>query len=362
MEKQAPSLGKTQLFWFFVHAQIGVGLFSLPNHIYEYAQSDGWLSLLLAAVIVQGVIYLLYVLHKRFPHDTLFTLCEKLCGKWIGKVFIVLLILYFVMLAGLVLKGFTQLIAIWILNKTPESIFMILFLAACLPMLFAPLKQIGRMLVLTAPIVLTIPIIAGYAFIYGDYLNLLPIGIADMSGITKGIFASMFAINGFIVVSVVLPHVGGTAKEKFNVLSAAHWSVTLIYVVVLLTSFLTFSHGEMKLLPEPFLYMIKSFSLTIIERLDLLFLSFWSISIITTYVIFVYCGSIGMMNLLQTTRYRIVVISLILCTTIVKFLPTTINEFSQLVSYINKPSAYLTFLLPVLLVLLSMVRKKEASL
>lgn len=276
--------------------------------------------------------------------------------------FILLLMIYFTLLAGLVLKGFTQLIAIWILSKTPEPIFMILFLSACVPMLFSPLKAIGRMLVVTAPIVLTIPIIVGYAFIYGDYLNLLPLGVADFSAITKGIFASMFSINGFIVVAVVLPHVEGTPKQKFKVLSAAHWTVALIYTIVLLTSFLTFSHGEMKLLPEPYLYMIKSFSLTIIERLDLIFLSFWSISIITTYVIFIYCGAIGTMKLLQTTRYRLIVIILLLVTFSIEFLPTSINEFSQMVTYINKPSAYLTFLLPVLLVLLSSVKKKETRL
>ncbi|WP_082406748.1 GerAB/ArcD/ProY family transporter [Bacillus sp. JCM 19041] len=79
-----------------------------------------------------------------------------------------------------------------------------------------------------------------------------------------------------------------------------HCSVTLIYVMVVLTSFITFSHGEMKLLPEPFLYMIKSFSLTIIERIDLIFLSLWSIIVITTYVIFIYCSTIGIMTVLNS--------------------------------------------------------------
>ncbi|KQL56282.1 MULTISPECIES: GerAB/ArcD/ProY family transporter [Bacillaceae] len=360
--EQAPILGKTQLYWFFMHAQIGVGLFSLPNHIYQFAKTDGWLSLLLASVIVQIVLYCLYIIHKRYPHDSLFKVCEKVCGKWIGKFIVLLFIVYFILIAGLVLKGFTQLIAIWILNKTPEPVFMFLFLLACVPMLFSTLKSIGRMLVLTAPIVLTIPVMVGYAFIYGDYLNLLPLGVADFSAILKGVLASMFSINGFIVVAVVFPHVKGTPKEKFKIVSAAHWTVALIYTIVLLTSFLTFSHGEMKLLPEPYLYMIKSFSLTIIERLDLIFLSFWSISIITTYVIFVYCGTIGVMDLLQTTRYRLIAITLLIMTFTIEFLPTSINEFSQMVTYINKPSAYLTFLLPVLLVLLSSVRKKERPL
>ncbi|MBM7837077.1 spore germination protein (amino acid permease) [Alkalihalobacillus xiaoxiensis] len=357
--KTQPVLGRTQLFWFFMHAQIGVGLFSLPANIYEHAQTDGWISLLVAGVIVQLVFFCFYILHKRFPNETLFGICQKASGKVVGKLLIFLLVVYFIAIATLVLKGFTQLIAIWILNKTPETVFVLLFVSACLPMLFSTLKQMGRMLVVSAPIVLLIPVIAAYAFVYGDYLNLLPVAVTHATGIMRGVFASMFAINGFIVFSVVLPYVKGTEKEKLKVISAAHWTVTAIYIIVLLTSFITFSHGEMKLLPEPYLYMIKSFSLTIIERLDLIFLSIWSLSIITTYVIFVYCGSIGILTLFNSTRYRLVVLLVVLLTVLLELFPLSVYEFSDWVGYINRPSAYLTFLLPVLLVIFSTRFKKR---
>lgn len=356
----SPVLGKTQLFWFFMHAQIGIGLFALPNNVYKHAQTDGWISLIIAGVVVQLVFFCLYVLHKRFPNDTLFTICEKAVGKVFGKILITVLIVYFFAIATLVLKGFTQLIAIWILNDTPETVFVILFIATCLPMLLASLKQMGRILVLTAPIVLLIPIIAAYAFIYGDYLNLLPIGIAHADGIIRGVFSSMFAINGFIVLSVVFPYVKASPKEKLKVLSWAHWSVTAIYIIVLMTSFISFSHGEMKLLPEPYLYMIKSFSLTLIERLDLIFLSIWSLSIITTYVIFIYCSSIGVLHLFKSTRYRLVIILTVILTAVLELLPATVYEFSEWVDYINKPSAYLTFLLPLFLVVVSTRIKRRS--
>lgn len=83
--KTAPELGRTQLFWFFMHAQIGVGLFSLPYSIYKHAQTDGWISLLIAGVVVQLVFFFLYALHKRFPRDSLFTICEKASGKSLAR-------------------------------------------------------------------------------------------------------------------------------------------------------------------------------------------------------------------------------------------------------------------------------------
>ncbi len=102
--EQSPTLGKTQLYWFFVHAQIGVGLFSLPNHIYQFAKTDGWISLLLASIVVQVVLYCLYLLHKRYPHDSIFKTCERVCGKWIGKFFYSFINDLFYLISGACLK------------------------------------------------------------------------------------------------------------------------------------------------------------------------------------------------------------------------------------------------------------------
>ncbi|GAJ99866.1 endospore germination permease [Geomicrobium sp. JCM 19055] len=361
--KNSTLLGRTQLYWFFVHAQIGVGLFSLSNSVYNFAKTDGWISLFIAALIVQAVLYCLYRLNKRFPHDSLYMVIEKVFGKVFSKIIIVILLSYFILIAALVLKGFSQLIAIWILNLTPEPIFLTLFLFACLSLLMSSLTIIGRVMVLTAPIILLIPIIASYAFVYGDYLNLLPLGLADSHGIFQGIFASMFAINGFIVTSVVLPYTEGTPKQKYKVITLAHWSVTIIYIIVFLTSLLTFSHGEMKLLPEPYLYMIKSFSLTVIERLDLIFLSIWSISIITTYVIFVYCGVMGLMKIFGTTRYRLLAFITVIITAVPNLMQISTYQYEHWLKFINIPSAYLTFLLPLFLFIIAKLRRiKGASL
>lgn len=358
--KKINTLGKTQLFWFFAHSQIGIGLLSLPYSLYKEVESDGWISLLLAAVLVQIAITILALLHKRFPSDTLFGICEKTVGRFVGKLLIILYIAYFIHTAALVLKGFAQLIAVWILTKTPEPIFIVLIIGACLPVFFSSLRQIARMLVLTAPIILLIPLVTIYAFFQGDYLNLLPLGVASPSAITKGVFSSMFAINGFIVLSIIFPHVKATPFEKWKVVTLAHWFVTLIYLIVVIASFITFSHGEMKLLPEPFLYMIKSFSLALIERIDLIFLSLWSVIAITTYIIFVYCGTIGIMTTFHTKRYRLIIVVCLILTAAIALIPTSIFEFYEWVKVNNQIASVLTFVIPLVLLIVSIIWKRRA--
>lgn len=55
---------------FIIQAQIGVGILSLPNKLNETAKGGGGLSVLVAGVITQLVIILLWVLLKKFPDLT----------------------------------------------------------------------------------------------------------------------------------------------------------------------------------------------------------------------------------------------------------------------------------------------------
>ncbi|MBU8596786.1 spore germination protein KB [Niallia circulans] len=355
-------LGKTQLFWFYVQAQIGIGILSLPYSLYKEAQTDGWISLLMSAVLVQIALFVLWLLHKRFPNDHLFSICEKTLGVFAGKVLTLVYIVYFVYTAALVLKNFTQLIVIWILTKTPETVFMGLIIASCLPLLLSTLDQKARMFVLTAPLILLIPIVMiGGFFHNADFLNLLPIGVTEPSGLMKGTLAASFAINGYIVMSLIFPYVKATAAEKIKVVSLAHWVVTFIYLLVVLACYTSFSAGELKLLPEPFLYLIKSFSLPIVERIDLIFLCLWSVIVITTYAIYIYCGVVGTMTLFRSQRYHLFVILALLSTFLVNLMPDSIIQVRQMITRTDEFGTTMNFVIPLLLLLIAAVFKRRLN-
>lgn len=355
-------LGKTQLFWFYVQSQIGIGILSLPYTLYKTAQTDGWISLLMSAILVQIAIFVLWLLHKRFPNDHLFSICEKTLGVFAGKVLTLVYIVYFVYTAALVLQGFTQLIVIWILTRTPEPVFMVLMIAASLPLILSTLDQKARMFVLAAPLILLIPIVMiGGFFYHGDLLNLLPIGVAQPRELMKGTLAASFAINGYIVMSLIFPYVKATAAEKIKVVSLAHWFVFFIYLVVVLACYMTFSAGEMKLLPEPFLYLIKSFSLPIVERIDLIFLCLWSVIVITTYAIFVYCGVIGTMTLFRSSRYHLFVILALLTTFLVNLPQDSIFEVRQMMTGTDLFGSIMTFIVPLFILMTAAVFKRRST-
>lgn len=355
-------LGKTQLFWFYVQAQIGIGILSLPYSLYKEAQTDGWISLLISAILVQIAIFVLWLLHKRFPNDHLFSICEKILGVFAGKVLTLIYIAYFIYTAALVLKNFTQLLVIWILTKTPEPVFMALIIITCLPLLLSTLDQKARMFVLTAPLILLIPIVMiGGFFHNADFLNLLLIGVTEPKGLMKGTLAASFAINGYIVMSLIFPYVKATAAEKIKVVSLAHWVVTFIYLIVVVACYTSFSAGELKLLPEPFLYLIKSFSFPIVERIDLIFLCLWSVIVITTYGIYVYCGVIGTMTLFRSQRYHLYIVLAFLITFLVNLMPDSMYQVRQMITRTDEFGTIMNAAIPLLMLLIAIVFKRRSK-
>src|SRR5699024_11634235 len=90
--------------------------------------------------------------------------------------------------------------------------------------------------------------------------------------------------------------------------------VTFVYVFMVLVTVLTLSLDEIVVVPEPVLYIVKSFTFKVIERADLLFTSIWVVLVITSYVLFIYVASIGMqetfkMNKRTTATYLCVLAS-----------------------------------------------------
>lgn len=55
---------KTQLLFFIIQTQIGVGILSLPYSVFQRAKQDGWMSILLAGLVVQLLILLFWMLAK----------------------------------------------------------------------------------------------------------------------------------------------------------------------------------------------------------------------------------------------------------------------------------------------------------
>lgn len=303
-----------QLFFLLVHVQIGVSVVTLPYDIHLVAKGDSWISLLLTGIIIQIIILLFAILIKRYPNDHFFQITEKVFGKWIGKIISLIYTLYFISLGVFILNKYALIISAWMMPLTPSWILISLVVLVSLYMVTAELPIIARFFVLVS-LVFAIYISFGiYSLKDANVTYILPIGHAGGKDVVKGVYPAILSFVGFGTLLTFAAFTNGKPKQKIKVASIANAFVTFIYIFIVLVTMLTLSPDEIVLVPEPVLYIVKSFTFKVIERPDLLFTSIWVVLVITSYVLFIYVASIGMqetfkMNKRTTATYLCVLAS-----------------------------------------------------
>lgn len=138
------------------------------------ANQDSWISLLLATVMVMPIILMYARIVKLNPEKSLFDIIERLFGKIIGKIFIILMTWYAIHLGSLVICNFTKFMKLSALNNTPEIMTTLILLFATIYIVRSPISSFGKWcnIVLTTIILtVTMTIIIGVPNMHFNHIT-----------------------------------------------------------------------------------------------------------------------------------------------------------------------------------------------
>lgn len=343
-----------------IQTQIGVGVLSVPYDLHSAAKQDGWISLVLGAVVIQILLIGIWMVAKNFPRDTLFSMNDKMFTKWLGRPISILYVLYFIGVGTLVILLFSRMISMWVLPSTPIWVTAFLMIAVCMYMVDGGLLVIGRLYTMLSFLLGFLLFFMIFGTKEMQIMYLFPVLEEGWGKIFSGINKAIFSFFGFIVSLVIFSKVEGTNKQKLKTIVYAHWFVTFFYLFTVFASFTFFSTSELPLVPEPVLYMLKSFTLPVIARIDLFFISIWVINVATTFATYLYLSSLGLSDLFnkQPKNLWIVVVG-VLVFSISTFIGSDISKleaFNKVVTY----SGYIfSVTLPLVMVPLSYWRREK---
>ncbi|MGR9047053.1 GerAB/ArcD/ProY family transporter [Halobacillus faecis] len=359
-QKNERKLSRRQYFFIIIQTQIGVGVLSVPFELHSVAKQDGWISLLLGAIAIQVLLIGIWIVAKNFPQDTLFTMNDKLFTKWIGRPISILFILYFVGVGTLIILLFCRMINIWVLPNTPLWVTASLMITVCMYMVHGGLIVLGRMYTMLSILIVFLLILVAFGAKEMSIMYLFPILETGWGKVFSGINQAIFSYFGFIVTLVIFSKVEGTNKQKLKTIVFAHWFVTLFYLFTVLASFTFFSTSELPLVPEPVLYMLKSFSLPVVARIDLFFITIWVINVATTFATYLYLSSIGLSDLFnkQLSTKFIVVIGFVIFT-ISMYIGLDIKKMENFNKVVTYSGYVFSVTLPLIMVPLSFWRRDK---
>jgi spore germination protein (amino acid permease) len=360
MKKNKNKITNNQLVFMIIQAQIGVGILSLPHDVAVAAKQDGWMSTLLAGLITQAIIFVVWGLCRRFPSLSLYQMLPKLMGRFLGKFISLCYGLYFMVTGSLVLARYSDILDKWILPRTPNWITMLLILITCIYIVSDGLTSIARFYVLVSPILIVLIALISYSMKDANFLYLFPIGENGITTILKGSKEAAFSMLGFELFLFIHPFVQSSGKDKLKAITAANIFVTLYYTFMVFASLVYFeTTTDIALTPEPLLYMIKAYSFQIIERTDLFFLSLWLIVVATSIANWLFLSAMGLASLGKKKHYGPLLPVVAGIYLILALLADQQRDFEKFNEFLGPTHYIFIVIIPVLLFTLSLVMSKK---
>ncbi|WP_042351335.1 GerAB/ArcD/ProY family transporter [Bacillus massiliigorillae] len=363
MIKETNKITPFQLFFVLIQAQIGIGVISLPHDIFMVSKSDAWISVLVAGFLIEINILLIWLLYRRFPSMTIFEMLHLIIGKPASYVLKVLYILYFLSTLILVIMMFGRMVNIWILPRTPVWVLSLLLIVICIYCVKENIKVMARFNVVVSICLVVLFVLIAFVIKETDFRYILPVASQSFPSILKGAQKATSASLGYELLLVLFPLCMGKQSTKLKVALLANGFATFFYTYLTIVSITYFGPAVMKLIPEPILYIMKFHSFQIIERTDLLFFSIWIVSVATSFMVYLYCCTNGVVYLLKKVKHGSLAIAIgLLVYILFLFFPPTEEAIKLFGKYHSLASYFFIFIIPLLLLFVAIVRgKKETS-
>lgn len=373
MENLRRFVSTWQLATILISSMIGVGILSLPRTVSTQLHETGWVGPVIGGVIAMFPLLAMMYLTREYPGLTFVEYSPRILGGTrslkLGRVlcypWIVLFFSFEFLNAGMVARGFGEVVVTAVLLDTPlEAILISLFLIV----LFLCMHEVDvlvRVNELLFPIML-IPIflIPYVSLTNADWDNLLPIRIESWSGALSAGVNTFSMYTGYELLMIYYGLVIPGAK-----IGIATWFgliFTIVsYALTAVAGIVVFGYEELQNMIWPTLELVKTAQRTgwFLERLESAFLAIWVASVFTTLGNMYYTTIYGLRLWFgKGIRFqRIAAFVLMLPFFYFTLLPQNIVEFFAYAEYLTYYGYLATVIIPVLLAIVHWLRKQTVE-
>lgn len=262
-------------------AIIGVGILAFPRISVEYVQTGAPASAAFAMILMMAGSFVVAYLGNRYRNQTIFEYADQLIGKWLSKVFLVFIGMYFLELTALASREFGEVVVTSVLQQTPiaVTVFVMVLLAtiACR----VDIAVFARILTFYMPFVyFPALVIVVLSLKSARVANLQPLfaffhGQTGYDIVTSIMVVSALFTN-YLIVGLIVPFMFHPERSMRSAVVGVGIAGTL-YIILMFGTLGVFGVEEMRNLLWPTLELAKTAALPafFVERLDPIFLAVW---------------------------------------------------------------------------------------
>ncbi|WP_245954958.1 MULTISPECIES: GerAB/ArcD/ProY family transporter [Paenibacillus] len=282
-------------------------ILSTPAITYKFAKQDLWISPMWA---FSGVIAIWIALgiHRLFPGENLVQAGERILGRMLGKVFGLILLLYYLYLGGVIVREYGEFVVGAFLVQTPLLVVSGSMVLVCAVVVRSGVEIIARFADLFIPVfallflLLILPLLPEL-----HILKMLPIMGEGIGPSLSGAVVLQAWFSEFLTVSFLIPFANRAGKVKKSM------AITLLAVIVTLVSS---NLATLLLLGDitgnytyPFLIVARYINLAdFFTHLESIFMAIWVLGAFVKICVFFYVSVLGTAQWMELRDYRPIVL------------------------------------------------------
>ncbi|GMK45395.1 GerAB/ArcD/ProY family transporter [Paenibacillus glycanilyticus] len=342
------------------NTMLGAGILTLPRSVSESVKTpDSWISVLLGGLIVMLVVVLMIKLSLRFPGKTVFQYTQIVIGRYPGILWCLLLVLYYIAIAGFEIRAMSEVTVFYLLEGTPTWAITIPFIWLGAYLVRGGINAIARVGQIVFPISLFILIISYLLSLRLFHLyNLRPVLGGEIFPVIMGLKSTILVYSGCEVVMTLVAQLENP-KQAFKAMLIGIGIPIGLYFITIIMVIGGLSVDSAVTSTWPTIDLIRSFEISgfLFERFEFPLMVIWLMQMFCNYSSFFYNSSLGLSQLFNLP-YKSVIFALVPVIFLATMVPKNINEVFSLGDNIGYLSILLFILFPVSLSLIALMRSK----
>lgn len=284
------------LVYFLMYvSMVGVGILDFQREMIQHAGYNAWISVLLSGISIHIILWMIYKIlssDQDGPVDVM--MVNRQCfGKAVGHVLNLMVVIYFFLGAFVTFRGYMAIIRVWlfpVMNMLPVSIVIVILIYYTVSGGLRSVTGLSFWGVLSS-LLLVIPL----NFLVVPYLhpqNLLPLynhSAVDLLYSSKNM---VFQYLGFEALLLIYPLIQTPPKSQ-KWAQLAVFSATVLYLTILLVTFMYYTERQLILIGWPTLHMIMILEIPLFQRLEYLVISVLFIKIAANVALTIWAACRG---------------------------------------------------------------------
>lgn len=322
---------------FIIHGMIGIELITIPINAVKYAKNDAWLCPVINCIIIFCGLQIMFWICSSYPGLNFAEINEKLYGKVLGKLLILVIIIYNTYASGISLRLFGESINVFLLERTPILVIMVVFFALILYCMMMDLETISIVFDVLLPFVLFfifLLVVLSLSAITPQ--NLYPPISRGFLPILKGSLATLNPASAFFVFAFILPQFSQPKTTK-KYITLGLIIGTIVYSTIIGLCIMVFGATEINYLVFPTLTLSKAIQLEnqVFERAESLFMAAWIPNTFTTMIVYYLISTICIKALFHKKKDKIIKLGQIPIIFMIALLPRNIAEVFKMLNLAN---------------------------